>query len=236
MIFCRTGLIVLTCLYYIPFELRLGLYLRTCLHRIPFAPLDANDTICCERHPWKCALLTWALYTLLFCTPFAFILVPARSVREFNSIALARPAFDNVHGSLIGFPSLPDSLYRSFEFFRCIFSSVTPNANSWSWLIVARLSIRFRSSFDCRLFACSRYSLTHNSIPSIMLFRWALLALLARSEGKSERDLAATARQWQVWWLLVKVVAKFMSYNEKLPLAGNCENLRIRIFEFSGLN
>jgi hypothetical protein len=41
MLFCLTGLIVVTCLYYIPFELRLGLFMRTCLHHIPFAPLDA---------------------------------------------------------------------------------------------------------------------------------------------------------------------------------------------------
>jgi hypothetical protein len=31
-------------------------------------------------------------------------------------------------------------------------------------------------------------------------------------------------------------IAKFMSYNEKLPLAGNCENMTIWIFEFSELN
>jgi hypothetical protein len=35
-----------------------------------------------------------------------------------------------------------------------------------------------------RSFACSQFSLTHSSIPSIMQFYWALLALFLRSEGK----------------------------------------------------
>jgi hypothetical protein len=57
--------------------------------------------------------------------------------------------------------------------------------------------------------------------------------LAARKKARMACDVRFSG-SWSP--LELNVVAKFMSYNKKLPLAGNCENLRIRIFEFLELN
>jgi hypothetical protein len=52
----------------------------------------------------------------------------------------------------------------------------------------------------------SRPCLTSWRIPMVECFVWWRM-------NRFRKDLATTARQWQVWWLLTKVVPKFMSYD-----------------------
>jgi hypothetical protein len=166
MIFCRTGLIVLTCLYYI-FPLNFVLVCIWGLVSIVFPSYPWT-----RRHPYGCEWHPWLWTTPLEMHPSHSLsalypsLLHALRVHSGSGSFRSRIEFDRLSvmfmevwfDSLLS-PTLCIVLLSSSDAF-C--SLVTPNANSWSWLSVARLSIRFRSSFDCRLFTHSGYSLTHN--------------------------------------------------------------------------
>jgi hypothetical protein len=67
-----------------------------------------------------------------------------------------------------------------------------------------------------RTFPCS----TSWQMPMVKCLYWLRM-------NRFRKDLATTARQWQVWRLFTKVVAKFMSYDLQTSRLQKPENSRI---------
>ena len=89
------------------------------------------------------------------------------------------------------------------------------------WLILSWASLNLhplvaRQFSWSRTFPCS----TSWRMPMVKCLYWLRM-------NRFRKDLATTARQWQVWRLFTKVVAKFMSYDLQTSRLQKPENSRI---------